>query len=117
MGHTEIYVPNIELPEDYGNPRARLTLSRTVTNSRWEPHSPGWYVMMWFWTKMAGTGLFAIRLPSVLFGVVGVFLTFLFGRLESNAPAALLGAALLAFNGHQIYWSQIARPATLVSAR
>lgn len=58
----------------------------------------------------------AIRLPSVLFGVVGVFLIFLFGRLESNAPAALLGAALLAFNGHQIYWSQIARPATLVSA-
>ncbi len=76
MGHAESYTPNIELPTDYGEPRSRVTLSRTITNSRWEPHPPGYYIMMWFYTKVTGTGLIAIRMPSVIFGVITVLLTF-----------------------------------------
>jgi 4-amino-4-deoxy-L-arabinose transferase-like glycosyltransferase len=116
MGHTEIYVPNIPLPDDYGSPNARLTLRRTVTGSMWEPHPPGWYVLMFGWTKIAGTGLFAIRLPSVVFGVLSIVLIFALGRLAEDMTTGFLGAAFMAFNGHQIYWSRIARPATLVCA-
>ncbi len=116
MGHTEIYTPNIEVPSDYGEPRARLTLTRSITNSLWEPHPPGWYILMWTWTKFAGTSLAAIRLPAVWFGVLVVFLTFVLGRIETDATTALLGAALVGFNGHQILWSQISRPATLLCA-
>lgn len=116
MGHAEIYVPNIPLPEDYGNPHARLTIARTVTGSIWEPHPPGWYLLMFGWTKMAGTGLFAIRFPSVVFGVLSVVLIFTLGWLAEDVPTGFLAAAFLAFNGHQIYWSRIARPATLICA-
>lgn len=116
MGHTEIYVPNIPLPEDYGNPHARLTLARTVRGSMLEPHPPGWYVLMFGWTKIAGTGLFAIRLPSVVFGVLSIVLIFALGWLAEDVATGFLAAAFLAFNGHQIYWSRIARPATLVCA-
>jgi len=114
MGHAESYTPNIELPTDYGEPRARLTLPRTITNSMWEPHPPGYYIGMWFYTKVVGTGLIAIRTPSVIFGVLAVLLTFVLGRMESDSITALLGAALVGFGGHQILWSQIARPATML---
>ena len=116
MGHAESYTPNIELPTDYGEPRSRVTLSRTISNSRWEPHPPGYYIMMWFYTKVTGTGLIAIRMPSVIFGVICVLLTFVLGRLESDSITALVGAALLGFGGHHILWSHIARPATMLVA-
>jgi hypothetical protein len=116
MGHTESYTPNIELPSDYGEPRARLTLPRTIINSLWEPHPPGWYVFMFAWTKAVGTSLTAIRLPAALFGVLVVLLTFALGRMESDPLTALIGATLVGLNGHQILWSQISRPATLLCA-
>ena len=116
MGHAESYTPNIELPADYGEPRARLTLPRTITNSMWEPHPPGYYIMMWFYTKVTGTGLVEIRMPSVIFGVLTVLLTFVLGRMESDSITALVAATLVGFGGHQILFSQIARPATLLCA-
>jgi 4-amino-4-deoxy-L-arabinose transferase-like glycosyltransferase len=114
MGHTESYVPGIVLPDDFGEPRARLTLDRAVVNSMWEVHPPGWYALMWFWTKAFGTSLFAIRLPGVLLSTACVALVFLLARLEGDRRAALVAAAFTAFSGHQIYWSQIARPAAML---
>lgn len=112
MGHTEIFVPGVDLPSDHGEPRGRLTLSRTVTNSLWEPHPPGWYVAMWFWVKAFGVSLFAIRLPSVLFGLGCVLLVYRLAVQEGSRARGLIAAAFLAFHGHQIYWAQIARPST-----
>jgi 4-amino-4-deoxy-L-arabinose transferase-like glycosyltransferase len=65
---------------------------------------------MWPWTKLFGTGLFIIRLPSVLFGVASVLLVYALARLEEDRETALLSAGLLAFNGFHLFWSQIARP-------
>lgn len=110
MGHTEIYTPNIELSEDISDPPPRLTLWKTLTGSMWEPHPPAWYLSMWPWTKLFGSDLFIIRLPSVLFGVASVLLIYILGTLEKDRLTALLAAGLLAFIGHHILWSQIARP-------
>ncbi|MGQ0720133.1 MAG: glycosyltransferase family 39 protein [Candidatus Eiseniibacteriota bacterium] len=114
MGHTESYVPGIVLPDDFGEPRARLTLDRAVVNSMWEVHPPGWYALMWFWTKAFGTSLLAIRLPGVLLSTACIALVFLLARLEGDRRAAFVAAALVAFSGHQIYWSQVARPAAML---
>jgi 4-amino-4-deoxy-L-arabinose transferase-like glycosyltransferase len=116
LGHTESYVPGIDLPADFGEPRARMTLTRAVTNSMWEVHPPGWYAFMWGWTKAFGTGLTAIRLPGVLAGAVCIVLVFLLARREGDRWTAVLAAALVAVNGHQIYWAQVARPATILCA-
>ncbi len=110
MGHIEVYAPNIELPEEISDPLPRLTLWRTLKGSMFEPHPPAWYISMWPYTKLFGTGLFIIRLPSVIFGVASILLIYVLGTLAENRLTALLGAGLLAFNGHHIFWSQIARP-------
>jgi 4-amino-4-deoxy-L-arabinose transferase-like glycosyltransferase len=115
MGHSEIYVPGVELPADHGEPRNRTTLARTVTNSLWEPHPPGWYVAMWGWTRVFGEGLFSIRFPSVLFGLGCVLLTWRLGARDGRPAAALAAAVLLAVHGHQIYWAQVARPSTMIA--
>jgi 4-amino-4-deoxy-L-arabinose transferase-like glycosyltransferase len=114
MGHTESYVPGLVLPDDFGEPRARLTLDRAIVNSMWEVHPPGWYALMWFWTKAFGTSLFAIRLPGVLLSAACIALVWLLARAEGDRRAALVAAAFTALSGHQIYWSQIARPAAML---
>lgn len=113
MGHIEVYVPGIELPEELSWPKPRLSLETTIKDSLHEPHPPGWYIIMWPWTKIFGTDLFVIRLPSVLFGVGSIFLVYWLGTLHGDRLTALLAAGLLAFNGHHVFWSQIARPATM----
>jgi uncharacterized membrane protein len=85
----------------------------TVTATLWDVHPPTWFLAMWSWTKLFGVSLFAIRLPSVLFGTLAVALTFWLATLDIDWKTGLLGAAFLAFNGHQILWSQLARPYTV----
>ena len=70
MTHVELYVPGITLPADISEPPPRLDLLTTLDwHLHWEPHPPGYFALMWFWTKLAGTGLTALRMPSVIFGV------------------------------------------------
>lgn len=109
--HIEIYVPGIELPPDLSNPDPRGTIQQTLTSMlvAAEPHPPGYYFAMLGWTKWLGTGILALRLPSVLFGVASIILVYLLGALEKDTPAALLAAGLLAFNGHHVFWSQLAK--------
>lgn len=115
MGHTESYVPGLVLPDDYGEPRARLTLTRAVQNSMWEVHPPGWYAFMWVWTKLFGIGLTSVRMPGVLLSALCILLVFRLGALEGQPRAGLVAAALTALNGHQIYWAQVARPSAMLA--
>jgi 4-amino-4-deoxy-L-arabinose transferase-like glycosyltransferase len=111
----EIYVPGIDLPREFmpeGVPR--FTLWQVVKGCiGWEEHPPFYYVMMLAWTKLFGTGLFAMRLPSVLFGVGGIVLVYLLGRREWGQMTGLVAAGMLALNGHQVFWSQQAKGCTL----
>lgn len=110
MTHVEVYVPGIELPAEISEPPPRIGLMETVMwHFHSEPHPQGYYFLMWGWTKVFGTSLTALRLPSVLFGGLAVLMLFaavspLYGR-----SVALLSAALLAINGHHVYWTQHAR--------
>lgn len=110
MSHVEVYVPNISLPEGISEPPPRSGIAETAW-WHWhiEPHPQGYYFGMWAWTKAFGTSLVSLRLPGVLFGGLSVVLIFLVGRRVYGAGAGLLAAALLAFNGHHVYWMQNAR--------
>jgi 4-amino-4-deoxy-L-arabinose transferase-like glycosyltransferase len=110
MGHKEIFAPNIALPWDLSIPHPRLTLWQTLKGSMGEPHPPAWYLTMWPWTKLLGSDIVILRLPSVLWGVTAIFLIYLLGSLEEDRLTALIAAGLLAFNGFHIFWSQIASP-------
>lgn len=110
MSHVEVYIPGINLPPLVSEPPPRLDFL-TMLSWHWhdEPHPQGYYILLFFWTKLFGTSLASIRLPSVLFGVGSVALVYMLASMACNRRIGLVAAALLALNGHHIYWSQAAR--------
>lgn len=111
MSHPEVYVPGIPLPKGISEPPPRLKWDQFLW---WqlhtsEPHPPAYYSMMFLWTKVFGTGLFALRLPSVIFGLFALVAVFYVAKHVYDLNTGILSMALMAFNGHQIYWSQMAR--------
>jgi 4-amino-4-deoxy-L-arabinose transferase-like glycosyltransferase len=111
MTHIEIYVPGIELPRELADPGPRFTVLETLRGlmEAQEPHPPAYYLFMLGWTRILGSGMVALRLPSVLFGVACVFLVYVLGVLERKTTAGLVAAAMLAFSGYQVFWSQLAK--------
>jgi 4-amino-4-deoxy-L-arabinose transferase-like glycosyltransferase len=115
MSHPEVYVPNIQLPKDISEPPPRTDLASTLWwHYHDEPHPQGYYFLMFAWTKIFGTSLLALRLPSILFGVGSVVLLFFLARRFTGDEFALIAAGLLALNGHQVYWSLHARMFTMM---
>jgi 4-amino-4-deoxy-L-arabinose transferase-like glycosyltransferase len=110
MTHNEVYVPGIALPAGISEPPPRIGLLETVWwHFHDEPHPQGYYFFMWGWTRVFGTSLIALRMPSVLFGVAAVLLLYMLATRLFDSRTGLVSAALLAANGHQIFWSQWAR--------
>ena len=111
MTHIEIYVPGIPLPAGLSDPEPRLTVKDTLFGMLYsaEPHPPGYYLLMLGWTRVFGAGIEALRLPSAVLGALCILLVFILGMQEKNRNAGLLGALLLALNGHQVFWSQLAK--------
>ncbi len=110
MSHVEVYIPGIKLPPLISEPPPRTDFF-TMLSWHWhdEPHPQAYYILMFFWTKLFGTSLLSIRFPSVVFGVGAVALVYVLASMAFNRRIGLVAAALLALNGHHIYWSQNAR--------
>jgi 4-amino-4-deoxy-L-arabinose transferase-like glycosyltransferase len=110
LTHPEVYVPGIALPAGLSAPPPRISWAETLWyHFHAESHPPGYYFLMWSWTKFFGTSEFALRLPSALFGIASIWLIFKVVLLTHSRHAALFAAAMLALNGHHIFWSQLAR--------
>lgn len=70
---------------------------------------PLWYLIDWADSRVLGTGAFAMRLPSALFGTAAVPVAWALGRELSGRRVALLCAALVAVNPLFWWYSQEAR--------
>ncbi len=84
---------------------------------------PLWYVVVWGWSRVAGTGEVALRLPSALAGIATVPVAWGIGWELASGPgrpapdthdparrrAAILAAALVACNPLLVWYSQEAR--------
>ncbi len=113
--HTEMYVPRLPLPADIAVPKPRMGLWTVVTSTLTiDTHPPGYYVVMWFVTRVFGTSTVAMRMPSALFGVACIFLLYWLGSLIGGRAAGAVAAAMLAFNGYHIVWSRTARMYTML---
>jgi hypothetical protein len=113
--HVEMYVPGIRMPQGISVPGERMTLGSALTGTfSSDTHPPGYYVLMWAWTKCFGTSVWALRLPSVFLGVACIPLLFWLGILTGQRAVGWIAAILLAVHGHHIFWSQVARMFTLV---
>lgn len=89
-----------------------LTFIRGVYDRAW-PYT----LSVGFVHKVFGLdGFVAARLPSLLSGVVCVWLIFLLGKRTSSPAVGLIAAGLLAIDHMAIEWSQIARFYTMQTA-
>ncbi|OGE19722.1 hypothetical protein A3J19_05470 [Candidatus Daviesbacteria bacterium RIFCSPLOWO2_02_FULL_41_8] len=72
-------------------------------------HPPGWFIILWFWGKVFGYSEISMRIPSVVFGVIAIFVVYLIGKKLFSKKIGLLAALLLSINPLHIYYSQEAR--------
>lgn len=77
--------------------------------SKYDFHPPGYFALLWIWTKAFGWSEISVRAPSVIFGVTTVLLTYLIGKNLVDRKTGLIAALLLAINPLHIYYSQEAR--------
>ena len=74
-----------------------------------EANPPLYYLAMWGWTRVAGFGDVALRLPSALCGIALIPVGYLLGSALGSRRAGVVLAALLAANPLLVYYSQEAR--------
>ncbi len=73
-------------------------------------HFPTYFIIMDYWIKVFGSGEFALRFPSAVFGVLSIYLVFLLGKKIFDERTGLLASYLFATSVINIYYSQCARP-------
>jgi mannosyltransferase len=102
LWYDEAFTPVHVLHADLG-----ATL-RAVVHTENTP--PLWYVLVWAWSRVLGTGAVALRLPSALFGVATVPVAWAIGReLSGRRATAIAAAAFVAVNPLFVWYSQEAR--------
>jgi len=69
-------------------------------------HPPLYFVILHYWMEIFGDSEFALRLPSVIFGVGSIFVIYKVGKLAFNKEVGLISALLLAVSFFHIIHSQ-----------
>ncbi|MFH1590251.1 MAG: glycosyltransferase family 39 protein [archaeon] len=72
-------------------------------------HLPLHITLLHFWVKIFGTSELASRLLSLIFGVAGVWISYLLTKKLFNRRIAIITSLLFAFSPIMIYYSQEAR--------
>lgn len=78
-------------------------------------HPPGWFIILWFWGKLFGYSEIAVRMPSVIFGVLTIWIVYLIGKKLISKELGIMAALLLSINPLHIYYSQEARMYSLAT--
>lgn len=74
-----------------------------------EPHTPLYYFILHFWMKLFGEGDCTLRLLSVIFGTLTIFVGYLTGKELKDNFTGLVTAMLICCNSLLIYFSQEVR--------
>lgn len=89
-------------------------LIKTLTQPGY--NGPLYFLMLRGWIGVAGQSEFAVRFPSLVFGVISVVLIFALGKRLFNRSIGLIAATLFAFSAYQVWYSQEAKMYTLITA-
>lgn len=79
-------------------------------------HPPLYHYVLNLAITVFGNSEIAVRMPSVIFGVITVYLTYLIAKKLFNQKTALIAATLMATSPLAIYYSQEARMYALAAA-
>ena len=94
---------------------ATHSLAQIAALTAQDIHPPFYYALLHGWAALLGTGPAALRLLSVIVGVVTIPLLYLVARRMLSARAALLATLLLTISPLHIYYSQEVRMYGLVA--
>lgn len=72
-------------------------------------HPPGYFAILWVWSHLFGYSEAAVRSPSIIFGIISVWITYLIGKNMFNKRIGIISSLFLATNPLHIYYSQEAR--------
>jgi mannosyltransferase len=87
------------------HPRARAPREPRAENT-----PPLWYVLIWAFSRVFGTGAVVLRLPSAVFGLATVPVAWAIGReLTGRRATAIAAAAFVSVNPLFVWYSQEAR--------
>jgi hypothetical protein len=78
-----------------------------------ENNPPLWYVLVWAWSRVFGTGVVALRSLSALAGVGTVVAAWAIGREIGSRRTAIVLGTIVAVNPLFVWYSQEARPYSL----
>ena len=108
-------VQSLRLDESLSLKEAKLPLGTMVGNLfRWDVHPPLYYTFLHAWVWLTGTGVVALRIPSVIFGTAAVPLLYVVARRFTNERGATYAAAIGAASPFWIWHSDEARMYTLL---
>ncbi len=82
---------------------------------QWDVHPPLYYQMLLLWTRVLGTDLVDLRLPSALLGALTVPAVYVFTLLLTRRRTAFLAALLFALSPFQLQVAQDARMYALLT--
>lgn len=82
---------------------------------KYDFHPPLYFAILWLWTKFFGYSEIAVRVPSLIFGILTILLVYHIGRKLHSKTLGLIAALLMAVNPLHIYYSQEARMYSLAA--
>jgi 4-amino-4-deoxy-L-arabinose transferase-like glycosyltransferase len=79
-------------------------------------HRPGYYTLLWLWMKVFGESIVAAYLPSILAGLVSVYLVHLVAsEIVGHTKTPLMSRLFMAFAPFQVHCSQEFRMSSFLS--
>lgn len=83
---------------------ARQPLPQLLLAAAADNHPPFYYLVLHFWLKLGASPLF-LRLPSLAFGLISIYLTYLVGKKLFRQRTAIFASALFALSPLTVYYS------------
>jgi len=107
--------PEIGLDDSTSADIVALPFGSMLRFITWNEPSMGlYYLLLHFWSAIAGTSPLALRIPSIVFSVAAVPAIYWLGQRLFNHSTAIAAAFLLATNATAVDYAQIIRSYSLV---
>ncbi len=94
------------------SPYIRDTLMRVQS----DVHPPFYFLLLNIWTRVEGDSVFALRLPSLFFGLIGLSATYAVGRRLFDRRTGIIALVVLGTASFFVYYTREARMYTLLLA-
>lgn len=78
-------------------------------------HPPIYYMFLKLWTNIFGFSELSLRVPSIIFSLITIYLVYLITKKISNKKTALWAAVFTGFNPLLIYYAQEVRMYSLIT--